>query len=173
MVNYQNGKIYKLICSETERVYIGSTTLELKKRLNYHKRKENKCVSRYLINPKIELIENYSCNSIKELEIKERFYIENNDCINFQIPGRTKEEYRKVFREKNPNYQNEWYQKNKLKCKISNYNYKNKNPEHIKQIKAKSNLKNNIPITCECGITIQNKYGLNRHKKSKGHLKRI
>ena len=33
MVNYANGKIYKIVSTQLDKVYIGSTSLELKKRL--------------------------------------------------------------------------------------------------------------------------------------------
>jgi hypothetical protein len=38
----------------------------------------------------IILVENYPCNNKYELEAKERWYIENNDSINKNIPTRTK-----------------------------------------------------------------------------------
>ena len=37
MPNYQNSKIYKLICNETTDIYIGSTTEKLCVRFNKHK----------------------------------------------------------------------------------------------------------------------------------------
>ena len=37
MVNYQNGKIYKITNSNTNDIYVGSTTDDLCNRLNQHK----------------------------------------------------------------------------------------------------------------------------------------
>ena len=37
----------------------------------------------------IILIETYPCNSKYELEAKERWYIEHNECVNMVIPTRT------------------------------------------------------------------------------------
>tara|TARA_R110000823_G_scaffold191906_8_gene323565 strand:- start:198 stop:611 length:414 start_codon:yes stop_codon:yes gene_type:complete len=104
MVNYQNSKIYELICSKTGLRYIGSSTQKLTSRLSEHKGKRNLCTSKNFINPKIFLIENVPCDSIHELHSIEREYIENTECVNKCIPNRTKtetKEYQKKWREKN------------------------------------------------------------------------
>ena len=59
VVNYNNGKIYKIINENSETVYIGSTTQVLCQRYTRHHHKAQ--------NHKIILIENYSCNSKEEL----------------------------------------------------------------------------------------------------------
>ena len=81
-VNYENGKIYMIVNSINDKIYIGSTSTELRYRLRRHKnvakltdRKRNpnfyndfrdnlECF-------KIILIENYPCQSKKELEKRE------------------------------------------------------------------------------------------------------
>ena len=109
MPNYSNGKIYKIVCDTTNKVYIGSTTLSLCQRLAQHKRdynlykKGNKRFSSSfdLIeneNYKIVLIEKVKCNCREELLQRERFYIENTDCVNQSIPIRGKEEKRELDR---------------------------------------------------------------------------
>jgi hypothetical protein len=47
----------------------------------------------------IELIEDFPCNSKKELHRQEGVYIRNNDCVNKCIAGRPKEESSKIYRE--------------------------------------------------------------------------
>ena len=104
---YQRGKIYKLVCNETGLVYYGSTCEErLCTRLahhkgdyKYHEKNPNgrkHYVSSFDIiknnNYEIILVENVLCNNKDELFQRERFYIENNDCVNKNTPGRTKEE---------------------------------------------------------------------------------
>ena len=42
----------------------------------------------------MELLENYPCNNKYELETRERYHIENNECINRMIPTRTSKEWR-------------------------------------------------------------------------------
>jgi hypothetical protein len=43
----------------------------------------------------IILEEKYPCNSKEELHKRERYYIDNNLCVNKYIPTRTNQEYRK------------------------------------------------------------------------------
>ena len=102
---YKNGKIYKIVDNTNDNVYIGSTIKKyLSARLSEHrceygrflKGKKGICKSGEIIKNgdyDIILIENYSCNSKKELETRERTHIENNNCINKVIPGRTNKEY--------------------------------------------------------------------------------
>jgi hypothetical protein len=102
MVNYQLGKIYKIVSGNLK--YIGSTcepTLArrmVKHRSDFRWWEENK--SNYLSSFKviekadacIVLIENFPCNSRDELQARERYHIENNVCVNIDIPYRTEEE---------------------------------------------------------------------------------
>lgn len=101
-MKYDNGKIYKLIDNTNGNIYIGSTVQPLYKRKSQHKAVgNNKCVSKFIIDNgdyDIILIENYPCKSKEELLMRERYYIDNTDCINKNIPGRSGAE---------------WYQDNK------------------------------------------------------------
>ena len=174
MNKYENGKIYKIICSETERVYIGSTIQTLKKRLGQHILKK-KCMSKDFIEPKIYLVENYSCKSKNDLELKERHYIENTDCVNYQKPARTpqqKKEYGYKYYNENKHIKDAWRLKNKEKILLQQREWTLKNKEKSKEIIKKSNLKNNVKITCECGKEFK-KYEMPRHIKSKYHIKHI
>jgi len=111
---YQNGKIYKLINSQTNKIYIGSTCRTLNRRLISHKfhylswkDDENKqsYVTSYelfeLGHVTIELIELYPCNSKVELHSRERYWINQNIniVVNKCIPTRTRQEYRSDRRE--------------------------------------------------------------------------
>ena len=108
MNNYNKGKIYKIVDNTNGNIYIGSTIQTLSERLGGHKTNLN-CSSRDIIangGYDIILIENYPCNSKKELETRERYFIENNICINKLIPRRTKKEYEqteqyKIWRKEN------------------------------------------------------------------------
>jgi hypothetical protein len=100
---YKNGKIYKIVCNETNEVYYGSTIQELNKRINSHRKGKQLCLSRQIIdrnNYYYELIENYSCNNRYELNTRERWYIENNACINKVIPTRKYKEWYEDNKEK-------------------------------------------------------------------------
>ena len=92
MPNYANGKIYKIECSETGEVYFGSTCLPLSTRFGEHRRdcKSKNLTSKSLISrgkATISLVEDFACENRKQLEEKERFYIENYECVNKKIPG--------------------------------------------------------------------------------------
>jgi hypothetical protein len=95
MVNYKNGKIYAIRCLTTNTLYIGCTTKDLLcKRLAEHTsaykqyiQKNCKYYTAFEVlkhaNYIIELIEAFPCSSRNELENRERFHIQNMDCINF------------------------------------------------------------------------------------------
>ena len=156
MNKYQNGKIYKLTCDNSPLIYYGSTSQKLYNRLSGH-RNTKTCRSRELFEKgkvSIHLVEEYPCNSRKELEARERIYIEfmlnNFDykiICNLQYPSRTKEEYRLINKDKANKRSKEWAMNNKEKRK----NYKQ------------------IKITCECGSFIT-KCNLLQHKRSKKHI---
>ena len=129
MVNYNNAKIYELICSETGLRYIGASTQKLSVRLSEHKGKRNMCMSKSFINPKIFLIENVPCNSIKELYAIEREYIENTECVNKCIPNRTKKETKE--------YQKKWREKNRSLLQEKRKIYLFENREQVKLSKKK------------------------------------
>lgn len=107
MVNYQKGKIYKIVSDSSDNVYVGSTCKLLCQRIACHKGgfkrwqagKSGKCLSYDIIkygDAQIFLLENYPCHSKEELNARERWYIENTEnSINKILPGRTKQEYRK------------------------------------------------------------------------------
>ena len=165
MVNYQDGKIYK-ISSGNSLPYIGSTITKLSRRLSKHKidkrfylahNKTNKCASFDLLDLddcKIELIELFPCNNKLELIMRERYWYDLIPNINIIKPFISKEEIAK-------------------KQKI---NYE-KNKEHILKICKEYNLKNkdyfceirNRVINCECGTHYTHSNRV-RHLKSKIHL---
>ena len=97
MPNYQDAKIYKLVNdSMPGLVYYGSTVNTFARRLGQHKAPTNKCKSKCLFEHgtvQIFLVEEYPCENKLQLNARERFYIENNDCVNKHIPGRSKKEY--------------------------------------------------------------------------------
>ena len=92
MPNYFEGKIFKLHVDEIpELVYIGSTTQPLCNRLtgyvsSFLNRDANKNYPYFKVlehpNYHITLIENWPCNNKEELNARQRFHIENTDCIN-------------------------------------------------------------------------------------------
>lgn len=123
MVNYEQGKIYKIVCRLTGRIYIGSTCEKyLSNRLtthrqNYKQWKDGKrtLTTSFLIIDKddyyIELVELFPCSCVEELRAREGHFQRSVDCINKRIEGRTSTEYRNLNKEKI-----EAYNKAKFEC---------------------------------------------------------
>jgi len=150
MPDYQQSKIYKLVCGESNKIYIGSTVQKLSKRRCEHAnpKKYKSCESRTFINPTIHLIEDYPCDTKKELLERERFYIDKFDCVNKVKPLRTREE---------------WKESNKDKISEHNKTYKIKNKKKLDDYKKSF-------FVCSCGSKVRrdNKYN---HIKTKKHKK--
>jgi len=122
-MNYKNAKIYKLT-GENGLYYYGSTTRRLNIRLNEHRCKSGCERSKLLTNPTIELLENYPCNNKIELQERERWYIENNECVNRKVPNRTDKEYNQT--EKAVEGKKKYRELNKAKEKAQQDIYRNR-----------------------------------------------
>ena len=76
--------IYKLTCSVTHKVYYGATkhSIEFRKsKGHYH------CSCKDFINPILELVE--TVEDIDNLYIREKYYINNYECVNKNGKGIT------------------------------------------------------------------------------------
>jgi hypothetical protein len=163
MVNYSNGKVYKIepLNGEEGEIYIGSTTKELlSQRMTKHRGQYNEWLNgkkakttsfdlfeKYGIeNCKIILLELVNAKSKDELISREAFFIRSLKCVNKNIPDRTKKEYRednkdklkeKEYRENNKDKIKENYKKyyynNIDKLKEKNKEYKEENKDKIKE----------------------------------------
>ena len=128
------GKVYKLVSPHTDDIYIGSTIQALATRKSQHKKdykrfvdgkKRCGCSSFKLIEKgeiDIILLEEVSCENIKELRERERYWVEANNCINMKIPNQTRKE---------------WYEKNKDGYSVTNKEWILKNPNYMKDWWAK------------------------------------
>ena len=165
MVNYNEGKIYKIESTLGNMVYYGSTTKKrLCDRMTYHRGGYNswlkgkrelvtafKLFDEYgLENCKIVLVENYPCESKDELRAKEAYYIRNFECVNKNVPGRTGKER---------------YEDNKDKILKRVKKYQEDNKDRISERKK-------IKHTCICGSCIR-KSDKPKHERSKKHIKFI
>lgn len=95
-----SGVVYKIECNISGLVYYGST-IHFNKRMNQHKNLHASCKSKkpctsskIILNGdyRIEILEHYENATKLLLETRERFYIENNKCVNRQCPLRTRQE---------------------------------------------------------------------------------
>ena len=163
MIDYKNGKIYRLVCNATGNQYIGSTTQCLSQRLGGHKRqykrfledKITKQMTSFSIlsntNFEIILLEEFACENKNQLERRERYYIEITKCVNKIKPAQTKEErkehmqeYFQEHKEEQQKYQQKYQQEHKekltelTKCECGGqYQYQAKS-SHFKRLKHKN-----------------------------------
>ncbi len=131
-----NGKVYRVICNETNETYYGSTVQSIKTRMYQHTRANvTRCKS--IIdrgNYRYEVCEEVVCDDRTVLYDRERFWIQNNECINKQIPNRKYPEFYKDNRDKILQYKKEHYQKNRqrlLDYKKYRYNLKKNNQIYL------------------------------------------
>jgi hypothetical protein len=136
------GKIYKLIDNTNGNIYIGSTILTLNKRLSVHKCKYKSYLNnKYTYVTSFEIIKNndYRIEIIKyviykdkiELRQRERYYIENNDCINKNIPSRTLKEYYIDNKDYKKEYDKE-SSKIKIQCECGSLICRNQKQRHFR-----------------------------------------
>lgn len=143
MINYGNGKVYKIWSLNGDKIYIGSTTKDyLCERMSAHRRRyrcwvkdKQHYMSSFdlfeeygLDNCQIELLEAKVCTTRDELHQLEGKYIRELSCVNKLIAGRTLQEYDK--------------------------------------------LKNSLKHTCCCGGIYSGSHK-HRHEKSKKHIQYI
>ena len=154
------GRIYKITSSETDNLYIGSTTQQLNIRCKEHKSDYRRYVSgksHYVssfeickyVDAKIELIHEGLFNDRSDmLQLEGEFIRTTPNCVNKYVVGRTLKEYRET-------------NKNQINERHKEYREANKN-----QIAEKRNQKHTCPI-CNGKFTTANK---SQHHKSDKHL---
>jgi hypothetical protein len=150
--DYSKGKIYKLECLTTGKVYIGSTTKQyLSQRLTSHrycfdawKKGKMRYVTAYEIiecnDYQITLLEAYPCSSLDELLARERHWIESMHCINKCRPVREEQErieyhreYYKTNRETQSDQSKERYARNQEQILAKNKEWREANKEKLKE----------------------------------------
>tara|TARA_R110000822_G_scaffold263136_1_gene387461 strand:- start:18 stop:584 length:567 start_codon:yes stop_codon:yes gene_type:complete len=183
MVNYNQGKIYKLCCKDVnvKEIYIGSTCNELKVRKYKHKSiciNENSKAYNLNIyqfirqsggfdNWDIVLVEEYKdCNNKNDLHARERYYIELlESTLNSRIPIRSQQEYKEYHKEykktdKHKEYKKQYEKTDKRKEYKKQYNKTDKMKEYQKEYHKTTKIK------CELCDKEMRKDSLNRHKKN-------
>ena len=145
--DYSKNKIYKIYSHLGDKIYIGSTVCDLvsqrmvKHRGSYKQWKKNNenYTTSYILfeeygveNCIIELIEAKPCIDINEQAKLEGSYIRTLECVNKNIPGRTRKEYREDNKEKIKANKKQFYENNKDNIK----QYYQDNKEIIKETVA-------------------------------------
>ena len=161
-----NAKIYKIVDNTNSNVYIGSTCRTLKARLANHKYDYQRFLKGVYYNTRsfeiiknndyaIELLEDCQVKTKSELFARERYFIENTECVNKYIPGRTYEEYYIDNKESKKAY----YINNKERIKEYTKVHYIANKEKIKEYtkaryianKEKIKEQQKQKIECDCG----------------------
>ena len=182
MVNYGKSMIYKLVCNDVNisDCYVGSTT-------NFYRRKQQhkfdcnnenrKIYNQYKYqfirsnggfeNWSMIIIENYACENKRQLEKRERYFIELlNTTLNSYTPFLTEEEKKEQKKE----YDKEWNEKNKTEIlEQKKKNYQNNKEQILEKRKEhyKKNKKEKYNCVCGSNIRLVEK---KRHLKSTKHL---
>ena len=128
----KTGYIYEISSRSDGKKYYGSTFNQVEKRIQQHKNALNSYLngrghfttSFYIIKDNkydVSVVERVDNTSPKHLHERERYYIENNECVNKLVPNRNKYEYyidnsQKIKDKMNQHYQNDInnYRTNKL-----------------------------------------------------------
>ena len=111
MKDYSLGKIYKIISNKNGMYYVGSTCYpKLSQKLSKHKQDYKKGVWKPRLGelysmffddePKIILLENYSCNNIDELHARQHYWEEQEKILFEENARKRLKESRKRYREK-------------------------------------------------------------------------
>ena len=153
MVNYEYGKIYKITSENSNLVYYGSTSEKyLSSRLSHHlsqyklylNGKGNYCSSYKLLEHedyKMELIKNFPCANRTQLTTEEGNYVKKFECINIQIPGRTKKQYREQHKEQIKEQRKEYNIQNKKKIDENNKQYYQNNKKKVNEYREQNKQK--------------------------------
>ena len=125
-IKYSHGKIYKIVCNKSGKIYVGSTTKSLKERLQKHKDKCRAYLKGKAENVRsiqiikendyrMELIKLYPCHSKLELETEELYWIEHLNTVNRCKPAQHKltkpKEYYSKYRKGNKQHLKEYHKK--------------------------------------------------------------
>lgn len=169
----KTGKIYKIIHTQSNICYIGSTFNTLRDRFRKHCLSSKCVISEYFEkygkdNFKIILIKEYNVIDRVHLEAYEQLWINKLKCINGQS----------AF---NPFYRKPEQRSFKILCECGSKYNKEAKSSHIKTKKHIDSIKNNTKFeavdvnkkyNCECGGTYTG-YHKARHMKSLKHINNV
>jgi hypothetical protein len=139
MNKYSESKIYKIVSSKTNLIYIGSTTNSLFNRFKSHLRSYNNdaltTTARKLFDIdvnscSIELLQTFPCNNRRELQLQEGKFIKlfQQYVVNKKIEGRSQAEYKSEHKQEIADYQRNYklHHKDDLKRNLRKYYMKNR-----------------------------------------------
>ena len=159
--DFRNGRIYKILNYVDNECYVGSTTQALSKRMVAHRAAVYRSISRNIPlyikmreagveNFYIELIEEYPCDNIEQLRMREGRHIRELGTLNKRVAGNTKEQSLKQHRENN-----------KEAISQKKKDYRSRNRELLAE-------RRKTTYTCACGIVCRVDCKA-RHERTKKH----
>ncbi len=143
-MNFENGKVYKILNTIDDDVYVGSTCQPLCKRMAKHRNytaDKSQCHRPLYVKMKlfgldkfyIELIEECPCESKEQLRKREGHYIKLMGTLNVLMAGNTTKEtnhnYYENNKEKHAQHSKEYYETHKEQIKQYNKEYHDKHKE--------------------------------------------
>ena len=172
MPNYTESKIYKILNTIDNEVYVGSTIEPLSKRMYKHRHDSERRPQYKLYehmqrlgksNFYIELIETYPCKSKEELLAKEGEWIRNIATLNDRVAGRNKKQWETDNHDRRMQQAKEYREAHKEERKqYDKQRYENDKEEMNKHIRE--------TIICECGASVS-RGNILRHRNSPKHAK--
>ena len=147
---YSRGKIYKLVCGDL--TYFGSTVQPLCARKAQHTKNykswlkgENEFVTSYGLfggddKPEVILVEDFPCERKEHLPARERWYIENNECVNKRRPIISREEKNEYNRTYHAEHREQICERHKLHRLKDIDNIRAKDRERSRKYRAEKKL---------------------------------
>lgn len=176
VVDYTKGKIYQIVSSQTNEVYVGSTCETLSVRMAKHRcacKRYQKGMEEYVSSyeliryddARIELLSDFPCERREQLLAEEGKYIKQLGALNRCVAGRTKKQYYTDNCDKIREQQRQYYAVNNDKILEQRKQYYADNTDKIREQKKQYRIQTN---TCECGgrYTNANK---TQHMNTKKH----
>jgi len=162
---------YCIVCNITGEKYYGSTKSTLNVRINNHKCKLTCSSKQIILRGDYDIYPLGEYDTIEEAEMKEKWYIDNKECINknrVRVTDEERKEEKGIYYQKNKENilkkRKEYCQKNKEKIKQYNnelsIKYYNKNKEQI-------NEKRKEKVECEFCKSIMRISSISKHQKTK------
>ena len=186
-MDYKNARVYQILNTVDNNVYVGSTCQALSKRMAKHRgdllTKANQKRPLYQKMKEIgvehfyiELLEEYPCENKEQLLKKEGFYIRQIGTLNGCIVGRTPKEYKEEHKDKIIEFQKQYYKENKDKLKEHRKQYTEENKDKITEFHKRYREENkeriegamSIKIMCACG-SVHRIGAKSQHLRTKKH----
>ncbi|DBA03307.1 TPA: hypothetical protein N0F65_011666 [Lagenidium giganteum] len=165
MSDIKIGRIYKIVSTQSDHVYVGSTFNTIRDRFHGHK----KAYSKWAKGKHCEIAiypcfkQEYQVVDRTHLEAYEQLWISKLTCVNKNNPIRIDKLSKKAYYENNKDKIHQYREKNKEKISEKRQQYLERNKEKISETK-------NTKMNCDCGGKYTNASKA-EHFKTKKHIK--